>query len=58
MPAYFEAVLGEQPELERYQPYSMHQRAAEEFRVGRVLLSLNPWLGQQPRWARFGLALL
>ncbi len=27
-------------------------------RVGRVLLSLNPFLGQQPRWARFGLALL
>jgi signal peptidase I len=27
-------------------------------RVGRVLLSLNPWLRKQPRWARFGLALL
>lgn len=26
-------------------------------RVGRVLLSLDPLLGQQPRWARFGLAL-
>jgi signal peptidase I len=27
-------------------------------RVGRVLLSLDPLLGQQPRWTRFGLALL
>jgi signal peptidase I len=26
-------------------------------RVGRVLLSLDPLLGKQPRWARFGLAL-
>jgi 3-(3-hydroxy-phenyl)propionate hydroxylase/6-hydroxy-3-succinoylpyridine 3-monooxygenase len=30
----------EQPyELERHQPYRMHQRAAERFRVGRVLLA-------------------
>jgi signal peptidase I len=27
-------------------------------RVGRVLLSLDPLLGRQPRWARFGLTLL
>ena len=27
-------------------------------RAGRVLLSIDPFLGKQPRWARFGLALL
>jgi signal peptidase I len=26
-------------------------------RVGRVLLSLDPFVGKQPRWARFGMAL-
>ena len=59
IPAYFAAVLGEQPELDRYQPYSMHQRAAEEFRVGRVLLCgdaahvTNPTGGLGPRITGF-----
>ena len=41
MSAYFEVVLPGAPdvELDAFQPYRMHQRAAERFRVGRVLLA-------------------
>jgi 3-(3-hydroxy-phenyl)propionate hydroxylase len=41
MPAYFAAVLapGTTYQLEQYSPYRMHQRAAERFRVGRVVLA-------------------
>jgi 2-polyprenyl-6-methoxyphenol hydroxylase-like FAD-dependent oxidoreductase len=41
MPAYFAAVLapGTTYHLEQYSPYRMHQRAAERFRVGRVVLA-------------------
>jgi len=41
MPAYFRAVLSrpDQYELKMYSPYRMHQRAAERFRLGRVLLA-------------------
>jgi 6-hydroxy-3-succinoylpyridine 3-monooxygenase len=41
MPQYFRAVLGTDAgyELVQYSPYRMHQRAAERFRVGRVLLA-------------------
>ncbi|GAA3884337.1 hypothetical protein GCM10022381_28150 [Leifsonia kafniensis] len=41
MPAYFAAILAD-PEnvvVEAYSPYSMHQRAAAQFRSGRVLLA-------------------
>lgn len=41
MPAYFDVVLpgAEGFELDAYRPYRMHQRAAERFRVGRVVLA-------------------
>ncbi len=41
MPAYFRAILepGTGYELMQYSPYRMHQRAAERFRVGRVVLA-------------------
>jgi 3-(3-hydroxy-phenyl)propionate hydroxylase/6-hydroxy-3-succinoylpyridine 3-monooxygenase len=41
MPAYFRAVLSRPREydLKMYSPYRMHQRAAERFRIGRVLLA-------------------
>jgi len=41
MPAYFNAVLSrpQEYELKMYSPYRMHQRAAERFRAGRVLLA-------------------
>ncbi len=41
MPAYFRAILppGAEYVLEEWSPYRMHQRAAERFRVGRVLLA-------------------
>ncbi|WP_254651212.1 NAD(P)/FAD-dependent oxidoreductase [Streptomyces sp. GbtcB7] len=41
IPSYFDAVLpaGEEYELVQYSSYRMHQRAAERFRVGRVLLA-------------------
>jgi 3-(3-hydroxy-phenyl)propionate hydroxylase len=41
VPEHFAALLpgGEGYELERHQPYRMHQRAAERFREGRVLLA-------------------
>ncbi len=41
MPAYFHAILqpGTTYRLEQYSPYRMHQRAAERFRVGRVMLA-------------------
>ncbi|WP_411152473.1 FAD-dependent oxidoreductase [Streptomyces sp. A30] len=41
MPAYFDTVLpgSKEFELVQYSPYRMHQRAAESFRAGRVLLA-------------------
>jgi 2-polyprenyl-6-methoxyphenol hydroxylase-like FAD-dependent oxidoreductase len=41
MPAYFRAILepGTGYELMQYSPYRMHQRAAERFHVGRVVLA-------------------
>lgn len=41
MPAYFRAILapGATYELVQYSPYRMHQRAAERFRAGRVVLA-------------------
>jgi 2-polyprenyl-6-methoxyphenol hydroxylase-like FAD-dependent oxidoreductase len=41
MSAYFDVVLpgAGDVEVDAYQPYRMHQRAAERFRVGRVLLA-------------------
>ena len=41
IPAYFRALLGPGAdyELVQYSPYRMHQRAADRFRVGRVLLA-------------------
>ncbi len=41
MPAYFRAILqpGTGYELAQYSPYRMHQRAAERFRLGRVVLA-------------------
>ena len=41
IPGHYQALLpGDEPyEVERYQPYRMHQRAAKRFRVGRVLLA-------------------
>ncbi len=41
MPAYFRAILPAPAEYElvQYSPYRMHQRAAERFRIGRVLLA-------------------
>jgi len=41
MPEYFKAVLSRPDEydLKMYSPYRMHQRAAERFRLGRVLLA-------------------
>jgi 3-(3-hydroxy-phenyl)propionate hydroxylase len=40
LPGRFEVLLpgDDEYELDQYGPYSMHQRAAERFRVGRVLL--------------------
>ncbi|HUN27372.1 MAG TPA: FAD-dependent monooxygenase [Steroidobacteraceae bacterium] len=41
MPAYFAAILpaGARYELVQHSPYRMHQRAAERFRLGRVVLA-------------------
>ena len=41
IPAYFAAVLppGTAYQLEQYSPYRMHQRAAERFHLGRVMLA-------------------
>jgi len=41
MPAYFNVVLpgARDIEVDAFAPYRMHQRAAERFRVGRVLLA-------------------
>jgi len=41
IPAYFRAILphGAEYELKQWSPYRMHQRAAQRFRVGRVVLA-------------------